>query len=110
VIIFGFKRVDNEEFKPQNEFKLDTWVDLPGPLDINKGVLYVVIAAVLSVVSMVYVANRMQARPNRVQTAGRDDLRLHPRRHRRRATWTTRWPASGSRSWPRCSSSSGTRT
>ena len=31
--------------------------------------LYVVIAAVLTCVSMVYVANRMQARPNRVQTA-----------------------------------------
>ena len=29
VIIFGFKRLDNEEFKPQNEFKLDTWIDLP---------------------------------------------------------------------------------
>ena len=28
VIIFGFKRVDNNEFKPQNEFKLDD-VDRP---------------------------------------------------------------------------------
>ena len=26
----------NTEFKPQNEFKLDTWINLPGPLDINK--------------------------------------------------------------------------
>jgi F-type H+-transporting ATPase subunit a len=69
VIIFGFKRNDNEEFQPQNEFQLDTWINLPGPLDINKGVLYVVLAAILTVVSMVYIANRMQARPNRVQTA-----------------------------------------
>jgi len=69
VLIFGFKRQDNNEFQPQNEFKLDTWIDLPGPLDINKGVLYVVLAAILTVVTMVYIANRMQARPNRVQTA-----------------------------------------
>ena len=34
----------NEEFKPQNEFKLDTWIDLPGPLDFNKAVLYLLIA------------------------------------------------------------------
>ena len=69
ILIFGFKRQDNDEFQPQNEFQLDTWVDLPGPLDFNKGVLYVVIAGILTVRSMVYIAKRMQARPNRVQTA-----------------------------------------
>jgi F-type H+-transporting ATPase subunit a len=69
VVIFGATRRDNNEFQPQNEFKLDTWVNLPGPLDLNKGVLYVVLAAVLTVVTMVYIANRMQARPNRTQTA-----------------------------------------
>ena len=69
VIIFGFKRVDNEEFKPQNEFKLHTWIDLPGPLDINKGVVYVIVAGILATFTMVYIARRMQARPNRTQTA-----------------------------------------
>jgi F-type H+-transporting ATPase subunit a len=69
VLIFGFKRVDNEEFKPQNEFKLHTWIDLPGPLDINKGVVYVIAAGILSTLTMVYIARRMQARPNRTQTA-----------------------------------------
>jgi F-type H+-transporting ATPase subunit a len=69
VLIFGFKRVDNNEFKPQNEFKLDTWIDLPGPLDINKGVVYVIAAGILSTLTMVYIARRMQARPNRTQTA-----------------------------------------
>jgi F-type H+-transporting ATPase subunit a len=59
----------NAEFKPQNEFKLVSWIDLPGPLDINKGVLYLLIATLLTVGTMLYVANRMQARPNRVQTA-----------------------------------------
>ena len=69
VVVFGAKRQDNEEFLPQNEFKLDTWVDLPGPFDINKAVLYLVIAALLTVGTMFYVAKRMQQRPNRVQTA-----------------------------------------
>ena len=59
----------NEEFKPQNEFNLDTWINLPGSLDINKAVLYLVLAGILTSVSMVYIANRMQARPNRIQTA-----------------------------------------
>jgi F-type H+-transporting ATPase subunit a len=67
--IFGFTRRDNEEFEPVDEFRLDAWIELPGPFDINKAVLYLVIAAVLTVGTMVYVANRMQARPNRVQTA-----------------------------------------
>ena len=69
LVIFGFTRQDNEEFQPQNEFQLDTWVDLPGPFDINKAVMYLVIAGILTCVTMFYVANRMQARPNRVQTA-----------------------------------------
>jgi F-type H+-transporting ATPase subunit a len=69
VAIFGFTRRDNKEFAPQNEFKTDTWIALPGPFDINKAVVYVIVAAILTVVTMVYVANRMQAKPNRVQTA-----------------------------------------
>jgi F-type H+-transporting ATPase subunit a len=59
----------NEEFTPDEEFALNTWIDLPGTLDINKAVLYLVLSAVLTCISMVYIANRMQARPNRVQTA-----------------------------------------
>jgi F-type H+-transporting ATPase subunit a len=67
-VIFGWTRNDNEEFQPQNEFKLDTWIALPGPFDINKAVLYVVIAAALTVATMVYVARRMAQRPGRLQT------------------------------------------
>jgi len=66
--IFGWARLDNNEFKPQNEFKLDTWFSL-GPIEFNKAVLYLIIAAVLTAGTMIYVARRMQARPNRVQTA-----------------------------------------
>jgi len=62
----------NNDYKPQNEFKLDPWISLKlGPVDmsINKAVLYLVIACVLTTVAMVYIAKRMQEKPNRVQTA-----------------------------------------
>jgi F-type H+-transporting ATPase subunit a len=67
VVIFGWNHVQNDEFKPQNEFKLDTWFSI-GPLDFNKGTAYVLGAAILMCASMVYIARRMQERPNRVQT------------------------------------------
>jgi F-type H+-transporting ATPase subunit a len=69
VIIFGATRRDNEEFAPQNEFRLDTWIDLPGPMDINKAVVYLFIAGLLTTLTMIWIAGRMQAKPNRVQTA-----------------------------------------
>jgi F-type H+-transporting ATPase subunit a len=69
VVIFGFTRQDNEEFAPQNEFKLDTWIDLPGPLDFNKAVMYLIIAGILTCGTMIWIAGKMQQRPNRVQTA-----------------------------------------
>jgi len=58
----------NDEFKPQNDFKLDTWIDL-GVMSINKAVLYIVIATALTCWTMIYVAKRMTDRPNKVQTA-----------------------------------------
>jgi F-type H+-transporting ATPase subunit a len=58
----------NEEYKPQNEFKLDKWVDL-GVMSINKAVVYLLIGTALMCWTMVYVAKRMQDKPNRVQTA-----------------------------------------
>jgi F-type H+-transporting ATPase subunit a len=62
----------NDEFKPQNEFKLDNWIPLklgPADLSINKFVLYLVLASALTIWVMVYIARRMQMKPNRVQTA-----------------------------------------
>jgi F-type H+-transporting ATPase subunit a len=58
-----------EDFAPQDEFTLTSWIDLPGSLDINKAVLYLVIASALTVGTMLFVSRRMQARPNKVQTA-----------------------------------------
>jgi F-type H+-transporting ATPase subunit a len=62
----------NEEFKPQNEFKLEAWVPIHlGPIDvsINKFVVYLLLASALTVWVMVFISRRMQAKPNRVQTA-----------------------------------------
>lgn len=67
VAIFGFSRIDDSPFKPENEFKLDPWIDL-GVMSINKAILYIVMAGILTVGTMVYIANRMQAKPNRTQT------------------------------------------
>jgi F-type H+-transporting ATPase subunit a len=68
VAIYGFKGQRNPSFEPQNEFKLDTWVNL-GIFSINKAVLYLFLAAGLTCVSMIYIARRMQQRPNKVQAA-----------------------------------------
>ncbi len=60
----------NENYRPQNEFKLEPWISIHvGGLDlsINKAVFYVIVAAALTCITMVWVARRMQARPNRVQ-------------------------------------------
>jgi F-type H+-transporting ATPase subunit a len=66
--VFGSEG-QNTAYKPQDEFKLEPWINLPGPFDINKAVLYLWLAAGLTTWSMVYIAKRMQQRPNRIQTA-----------------------------------------
>jgi F-type H+-transporting ATPase subunit a len=68
VVATGVSGTRNTAFEPQNEFKLENWVDL-GVLSINKAVMYLVIAATLTCATMIYIARRMQQRPNRVQTA-----------------------------------------
>jgi F-type H+-transporting ATPase subunit a len=62
----------NEVYQPQNEFKLDPWIEIKiGSLDmsINKAVLYLALAAGATIATLMWIANRMEARPNRVQTA-----------------------------------------
>jgi F-type H+-transporting ATPase subunit a len=67
LVIFGFTQHKNNEFQIQNEFKLINWVHL-GVFSINRAVIYVFIATILTIVTMLYISRRMQARPNRVQT------------------------------------------
>jgi F-type H+-transporting ATPase subunit a len=71
LLIFG-SAGKNEEFQPQNEFKLDPWISIHvGSLDlsVNKAVLYLVLASVLTIATMTWISRRMVQKPNRVQTA-----------------------------------------
>ena len=71
-VVFG-KEPKNDEFKPQNEFKLDNWISIKiGGIDlsVNRAVLYLWLAAGATVFTMTYVARRMSTdKPNRIQTA-----------------------------------------
>jgi F-type H+-transporting ATPase subunit a len=70
-VIFGSEG-QNTAYKPQEEFKLDDWIPIHlGSLNmsINKAVLYLALAAALTIGTMLYIARRMQQRPNKVQTA-----------------------------------------
>jgi F-type H+-transporting ATPase subunit a len=67
IIVFGFGHKNNT-FQIQNEFKLDNWVNL-GVFSINRAVVYLFLATICTVASMIYISRRMQQRPNRVQTA-----------------------------------------
>ena len=71
LLIFG-NDGKNEEFKPQNEFKLHDWVPIHIAginFSITRAVLYLVLASALTIWVMVYIARRMQMKPNRVQAA-----------------------------------------
>ena len=65
-VIFGSNGKD-PNYKPQDEFRLHNYVHL-GLLSINQAVIYLFFAAILTCVTMIYIARRMQQRPNRVQT------------------------------------------
>jgi F-type H+-transporting ATPase subunit a len=58
----------NNAFKIQNDFKLYTWVHL-GIFSINRAVVYLFIATLLTIISMLWLTRKMEQRPNRVQTA-----------------------------------------
>ena len=60
----------SEEFQPQNEFKLEPWIDITiAGIDfsINKAVLYLALAAALTIGTMTFIANRMRREPNKTQ-------------------------------------------
>jgi F0F1-type ATP synthase, subunit a len=62
----------NEHFQPQNEFKLEPWIEIEiAGIDfsINRAVFYLALASVLTISTMVFLANRMQREPNKVQMA-----------------------------------------
>jgi F-type H+-transporting ATPase subunit a len=70
-VLFGSEG-RNDAFQPQEEFRLEPWIELSLfgiDMSINKAVMYLFLAAAASTGTMVYIARRMQDRPNRVQTA-----------------------------------------
>jgi F-type H+-transporting ATPase subunit a len=71
LLIFG-NAGKNDEFKPQNEFKLDPWLNIKIAgidLSINRAVFYLILASALTTWVMVWISRRMADKPNRVQTA-----------------------------------------
>jgi F-type H+-transporting ATPase subunit a len=66
-LIFGTGHKNNS-YQIQNEFQLTNWIHL-GVLSINRAVVYLFIATILTIFTMVWIGRRMQQRPNRVQTA-----------------------------------------
>ena len=72
-ILFGVKAhkaasVASGVFSPTDEFKLDTWFNL-GPIDFNKGVLYLLLSVGITLGVMLYISKRLQGRPGRLQVA-----------------------------------------
>ena len=62
----------NESYQPQNEFELVPWVNIEIfgiDMSINKAVVYVLVAALLSCVTLIYVGHRMKMKPGRLQAA-----------------------------------------
>ncbi len=66
---FGIKGHKNESFKVIDSFHLEKWFGIAGPLQFDKGVLYLLLATFITIGIMVYVARHMQQRPGRLQVA-----------------------------------------
>src|SRR5271155_1046158 len=66
---FGIKGHKNESFKVIDAFHLETWFHIAGPLNFDKGVLYLLIATLLTLGIMLLVARHMNKRPGRLQVA-----------------------------------------
>jgi F-type H+-transporting ATPase subunit a len=68
--VSGFLLAAQEDFHPEEEFALDTWIDL-GILSVNKAVVYLWIGAVLTVLVGIWVMRfGLSLRPSRRQTLG----------------------------------------
>ncbi|MGA2165724.1 MAG: F0F1 ATP synthase subunit A [Solirubrobacteraceae bacterium] len=67
-LVFGVKAHRNESFDVVGSFHLESWFHIFGPLNFDKGVLYVLISATITVGIVLRAAKNMQARPGRLQT------------------------------------------
>ena len=68
-VIFGDDG-KNDHFQPQNEFKLEPWIEISIAgidLSINKAVVFLLLATGLTIGAMTWIASRMQREPNKTQ-------------------------------------------
>ena len=68
-VIFGIHTHKNNTFSIVDAYQLTPWLHLFGPIEIDKAVLYLLLTAVITIGILVFVARRMEMRPNRVQVA-----------------------------------------
>ena len=71
LVIFGSDG-KNEEFQPQEEFRLTPWIeiDIAGiDMSINRAVFYLFLAAAATCITMTWIAKRMVDKPNKTQMA-----------------------------------------
>lgn len=67
-LAFGVKSHRNETFDVVGAFHLETWFHIAGPLNFDKGVLYLLLAASITVGIVLWTSKRMTLRPGRLQT------------------------------------------
>jgi F-type H+-transporting ATPase subunit a len=66
-LVFGVKEHQNNSFNIVSPYHVTTWFHIGGPINFNKGVLYLLMTTIITLGLLLYVAKRMQMRPNRVQ-------------------------------------------
>jgi len=69
IAAWGLSGTKNEEFNIVQPFHLDKWFGIVGPIEFNKGVLYLLLTTAITLGILLWVAKQMTMRPNRVQTA-----------------------------------------
>ncbi len=67
-VVFGVKSHRNESFDVVGSFHLESWFHIGGPLNFDKGVLYLLMAATITVGIVLWTSKRMELRPGRLQT------------------------------------------
>lgn len=67
--IFGLTGHKNNTFNIVAPFHVTTWVHFFGPINLNKGVLYLLMTTLITIGILLFVSKRMTMRPNRIQTA-----------------------------------------
>jgi F-type H+-transporting ATPase subunit a len=92
-VVYGVRGHKNEAFNVIDSFHLDTWFSV-GPVDFNKGVLYLLIATGLTVGIMLWGAQHMKLRPQGRVQAGVEwlyDLMMGVTRDSMDETMARRW-------------------